>query len=72
MAGRIGHVQIADAPDRHEPGTGEIDFRYVLGELAAAGYDGAIGLEYRPSGRTEDSLGWISEYGFQLPRGEPA
>ena len=68
VAGRIGHVQIADAPDRHEPGTGEIDYRYVLGELAAAGYDGSIGLEYRPRGRTEDSLGWIAEYGFQLSR----
>ena len=68
VAGRIGHVQIADAPDRHEPGTGEIDYRYVLGELAAAGYDGNIGLEYRPTGKTEDSLGWITDYGYRLPR----
>lgn len=62
--GRIGHVQIADAPDRHEPGTGEINFAYVLGQLDAQGYDGFVGLEYRPSGRTEDSFGWIASMGY--------
>ncbi|SRR5712691_1075427 len=63
---RIGHVQIADAPDRHEPGTGEIDFPFVLRAIDAAGYDGFVGLEYRPSGRTEDSFGWIEAYGYSL------
>ncbi|MDR7452801.1 MAG: TIM barrel protein, partial [Armatimonadota bacterium] len=62
---RIGHVQIADAPARHEPGTGEIHFPYVLRELDALGYQGYVGLEYRPSGRTEDSFGWIEAMGFR-------
>lgn len=59
---RIGHVQFADVPGRHEPGTGEIHFANVFAALAALGYDGAVGAEYRPSGRTEDSLGWFSPY----------
>lgn len=55
----IGHVQVADVPGRHEPGTGEIDYGNVLGALERAGYDGYVGLEYRPSGSTEDSLAWL-------------
>lgn len=58
-AGSIGHVQIADAPGRGEPGTGEIDFGAVFAQLAAAGYDGHVGLEYRPSGSSAGSFGWI-------------
>lgn len=57
----IGHVQVADSPDRHEPGTGEINFPFVFGALEAQGYDGYVGLEYRPTGRTEDSFGWMAE-----------
>jgi hydroxypyruvate isomerase len=58
--GLMGHVQIADSPDRHEPGTGEIRYRYVLGELEALGYDGYVGLEYNPKdGDTEASVGWL-------------
>lgn len=63
---RIGHVQIADPPDRHQPGTGEVNFAYVLGALDTAGYDGYVGLEYRPLGPTEDSFEWIEQYGFTL------
>jgi hydroxypyruvate isomerase len=55
----IGHVQIADVPGRHEPGTGEINYTNVLGALEGAGYDGYVGLEYRPSAKTEDSLAWL-------------
>jgi hydroxypyruvate isomerase len=55
----IGHVQIADVPGRHEPGTGEVNYANVLRALEDAGYDGYVGLEYRPSGKTEDSLGWL-------------
>jgi hydroxypyruvate isomerase len=55
----IGHVQIADVPGRHEPGTGEIHYGNVLAALERAGYDGYVGLEYRPSGTTEDSLAWL-------------
>ncbi|PYM57328.1 MAG: hydroxypyruvate isomerase, partial [Candidatus Rokuibacteriota bacterium] len=55
----IGHVQIADVPGRHEPGTGEVNYPNVLAALERAGYDGYVGLEYRPSGKTEESLGWL-------------
>lgn len=55
----IGHVQLADAPGRNEPGTGEIDFEHYLGTLERAGYGGYIGLEYKPSGTTTDSLAWL-------------
>src|SRR5262245_15416112 len=55
----IGHVQIADVPGRHEPGTGEVSYANVLGALETAGYGGYVGLEYRPSGKADDSLGWL-------------
>ncbi len=57
--GRIGHVQIADAPGRHEPGTGSLDIHAHLAQLAANGYAGHIGLEYKPSGASADSFGWL-------------
>jgi hydroxypyruvate isomerase len=56
---RIAHVQLADAPGRHEPGTGTIPIDEHLGELRAAGYDGWIALEYKPSTTTAESFGWI-------------
>jgi hydroxypyruvate isomerase len=60
----ISHIQIADVPARNEPGTGEINYRYVLDHLLHKGYQGGVGLEYRPStGRPEDSFGWLEEYG---------
>jgi len=55
----IGHVQIADAPGRHEPGTGSLDLDGPVGALEAAGYDGYVGLEYVPSGASADSFGWL-------------
>jgi len=55
----IAHVQIADSPDRHEPGTGELNFRYLLGVLGELGYDGYIGLEYKPRADTERGLEWL-------------
>jgi hydroxypyruvate isomerase len=64
LRSRIGHVQVADAPDRHEPGTGEVNFPFVLAALDRFGYDGYVGLEYRPSGTTEASFGWIEAMGF--------
>ena len=58
--GRIGHVQIADAPGRNEPGTGELPLLAQLADLHAAGYGGWVGLEYKPSGASADSFGWIT------------
>ena len=56
---RIGHVQFADAPGRHEPGTGEVNFDNVFAALDEAGYAGWVGAEYLPSAATADSLGWM-------------
>ncbi|MFM7025135.1 MAG: hydroxypyruvate isomerase [Limnohabitans sp.] len=56
---RIGHVQLADNPGRNEPGTGELNYRFLFKHLDAIGYSGSIGCEYKPAGNTEDGLGWI-------------
>ncbi len=58
-AQQIGHVQIADAPGRNEPGTGDIDFDRCFGKLDAAGYTGYVGLEYKPSGASADGFDWL-------------
>jgi hydroxypyruvate isomerase len=57
--GRIGHIQIADNPGRHEPGTGEINYPFLFDLLDRLGYDGWVGCEYKPLGTTEASLGWL-------------
>jgi hydroxypyruvate isomerase len=62
VAPRIGHVQIADSPGRHQPGTGEIDFGAVLARLDAVGYAGHVGLEYVPEPDTASSLQWLDRY----------
>lgn len=56
---RIAHVQFADAPGRHEPGTGEIAYEQVFKAIDASGYQGWVGAEYRPSGPIEQTLGWM-------------
>ena len=56
---RMGHVQIADATGRHEPGTGKLELDRHLRDLQGAGYAGYVALEYVPSTSTEDSLGWL-------------
>ncbi|GAA0484617.1 hydroxypyruvate isomerase [Paractinoplanes deccanensis] len=58
-AERIGHVQIADAPGRHEPGTGDIGLDGHLSRLDQAGYQGWVGLEYVPSGPSALSFDWL-------------
>jgi hydroxypyruvate isomerase len=55
----VAHVQIADLPGRGEPGSGELDLDTPLADLAAAGYDGWVGLEYKPTTSTEASLDWL-------------
>jgi hydroxypyruvate isomerase len=60
--GRITHIQVADIPGRHEPGTGEINFINLFRSIDEMGYDGWIGCEYTPAGKTEDGLQWIQPY----------
>jgi hydroxypyruvate isomerase len=55
----IAHIQIADHPGRHQPGTGEIPFEAIFNTLQEIDYPGYIGLEYRPSGSTKASLSWL-------------
>ncbi len=56
---RIGHVQLADTPGRHEPGTGEIHYPFLFQHLDRIGYQGFVGCEYRPLTTTEAGLGWM-------------
>lgn len=59
LAPLVGHVQVADAPGRHEPGTGAIDWRAFFAALAGSGYDGAVGLEYHPAAVAGAGLAWL-------------
>jgi hydroxypyruvate isomerase len=59
---RIGHLQVADNPGRHEPGTGEINYPYLFGRLDDLGYAGWIGCEYKPRAATEAGLDWFAPY----------
>lgn len=56
---RIAHVQLADNPGRHEPGTGEIHYPFLFDHLDRLGYAGWIGAEYKPAGSTQEGLGWL-------------
>ncbi|MBP6618211.1 MAG: TIM barrel protein [Burkholderiaceae bacterium] len=69
--GRVGHIQIAGVPERHEPDSGELNDRYLLGVLdtvaAQCGWDGWVGCEYRPRrgavpGGTSEGLGWMARF----------
>ncbi len=60
--GRIAHIQIADNPGRHEPGTGEINFTNLFRSIDEMGYNDWIGCEYAPIDKTEDGLQWIKPY----------
>ena len=60
---RIGHIQFADNPGRHEPGTGGIDYPAVFAALDRLGYDGWAAAEYWPSRTTEETLGWMTGAG---------
>jgi len=57
---RIAHVQLADNPGRHEPGTGEINYDFLFAHLDARGYAGWIGCEYKPATTTAAGLGWMT------------
>jgi hydroxypyruvate isomerase len=58
----IAHMQVADTPGRHEPGTGEVNWPFVFDQLDGMGFRGWIGCEYRPQGGTEEGLGWFEPY----------
>jgi hydroxypyruvate isomerase len=58
---RIGHIQLADNPGRNEPGTGEINYRFLFAHLDRIGYQGWIGCEYKPATSTEAGLGWRTQ-----------
>jgi hydroxypyruvate isomerase len=59
---RIAHMQIADNPGRHEPGTGEINYPFLFALIERLGYQGWIGCEYKPRTTTDESLGWMRGY----------
>ncbi len=59
---RIGHIQLADNPGRHEPGTGEINYPFLFRRLDELGYAGWIGCEYIPLTTTTAGLGWLHPY----------
>ncbi|MCX7932519.1 MAG: hydroxypyruvate isomerase family protein [Rhodovarius sp.] len=58
----IAHMQVADTPGRHEPGTGEVNWPFVFAEIDAMGYQGWIGCEYRPKAGTLEGLSWFAPY----------
>ncbi|MGP9419536.1 hydroxypyruvate isomerase [Ewingella sp. AOP9-I1-14] len=57
---QIAHIQVADNPGRHEPGTGEINFDNIFSALDQMGYSGWIGCEYNPQGDTAAGLSWLN------------
>jgi hydroxypyruvate isomerase len=59
---QIAHVQLADNPGRHEPGTGEINYPFVLKHLDELGYRGWVGCEYKPKTTTSEGLDWLNLY----------
>jgi hydroxypyruvate isomerase len=59
---RIGHMQLADNPGRAEPGSGEINYSWLLNHIDTLGYDGWIGCEYRPAADTTSGLRWARDY----------
>lgn len=67
---KIQNIQIADNPGRHQPGTGEINYRFLLWTIDALGYDGYVSMEYIPSPNTEASLRWLEEHSYKLRKRE--
>lgn len=62
---RIAHIQLADNPGRHEPGTGEIHFPFLLAHLDRIGYQGWVGCEYQPAAATDAGLAWRQQLTWQ-------
>jgi hydroxypyruvate isomerase len=59
----VAHIQVADLPDRHQPGTGTVNWAELFDTIDQSGYNGWVSLEYIPQGRTEDGLGHLRELG---------
>jgi hydroxypyruvate isomerase len=59
---KIAHMQLADNPGRHEPGTGEINYPFLFAHLDKLGYEGWIGCEYKPATTTAAGLHWAANY----------
>lgn len=57
----IGHIQIASVPERQEPDHGDVDYTRFLSLIDDLGYDGYVGAEYHPAGRTDDGLDWMQK-----------
>lgn len=64
----IKHMQLADTPGRHEPGTGEINYKFLFEFIDSIGYDGWISCEYHPKTTTLEGLDWIAAHGLSIPR----
>jgi hydroxypyruvate isomerase len=58
----VGHMQIAGVPHRHEPDLGEVNYPFLFSLLDELGYEGWIGCEYRPRGKTSAGLGWLAPW----------
>jgi hydroxypyruvate isomerase len=65
--GKVGHLQIAGVPDRHEPDAGELNYAFLFEVIDSLGYDGWIGCEYRPAAATSAGLGWLRRAGLAAP-----
>ena len=59
----IGHIQFAGVPHRGKPTEGDVDYKKIFNHLTQLGYDHPLGAEYRPEGKTDDSLDWMSVLG---------
>ena len=57
----IGHIQIASVPSRNEPDDGEVNYPFLFKLFDEMGYEGWVGCEYRPRGKTEDGLSWLKQ-----------
>jgi len=62
LLGSIAHMQLADNPGRHEPGTGEINYPFLFQHIDRLGYEGWIGCEYKPATATDEGLAWVKPY----------
>jgi len=67
----IAHIQVADNPGRHEPGSGEINYAFLLPLIDRLGYGGWVGCEYRPKTTTEAGLAWMAPYQEPVGRSKP-